>query len=193
MTPNRTTAAIQARRQNTQAMLQRVQDAITTLHRHKTPVSFAAVARRAHLSRTFLYENPNARSAVADAIDRTDNQREHTQTERDDQQEASWRERALNAEEALKTAHTEIRVQRDRMATLMGTIRDLEQDQPSDSAERTTTENTTLKHRVQQLTQENRVLEERLQAARSNLRFQDRRLADLEARLLEQPGTERPR
>jgi hypothetical protein len=46
-----------------------------------------------------------------------------------------------------------------------------------------TTENTTLKQRVRQLTADNRTLEERLQAARSNLRFQDRRLADLEARL----------
>ncbi|MGH3813676.1 MAG: DUF6262 family protein [Pseudonocardiaceae bacterium] len=193
MTPDRTAAAIQARRQNTQAMLRRVQDTITTLARQKNPVSFAAVARRAAVSRTFLYENPHARSAMTDAINRTDNQREHTQTERDNQQEASWRERALNAEDALKTAHTEIRVQRDRIATLMGQIRDLEQDRPSDSAERITAENTTLTHRVQQLTQENRVLEERLQAARSNLRFQDRRLADLEARLLEQPGTEPPR
>jgi hypothetical protein len=43
------------------------------------------------------------------------------------------------------------------------------------------------KRRVHQLTQNNRVLDERLHAARSNLRFQDRRLADLEAKLLEPP------
>lgn len=45
-----------------------------------------------------------------------------------------------------------------------------------------TTENTTLKQRLQQLTNDNR-LDERLQASRSNLRFQDRRIADLETQL----------
>jgi hypothetical protein len=45
-------------------------------------------------------------------------------------------------------------------------------------------ENTTLKQRVRQLT-ENRTLDERLKAARSNLRFQDGRIADLEAQLTE--------
>ncbi len=48
-------------------------------------------------------------------------------------------------------------------------------------------ENTTLKQRVHQLTQDNRVLDERLNAARFNLRFLDRRLTDLEAKLLESP------
>jgi transcription elongation GreA/GreB family factor len=41
----------------------------------------------------------------------------------------------------------------------------------------------TLKQRVRQLTTDNRTLDERLKAARTNLRFQDRRLADLEAQL----------
>ena len=42
---------------------------------------------------------------------------------------------------------------------------------------------TTLKQRIRQLTADNRTLDERLKAARSTLRFQDRRIADLEARL----------
>jgi hypothetical protein len=37
------------------------------------------------------------------------------------------------------------------------------------------------------VTADNRTLDERLKAARSNLRFQDRRVADLEARLAESP------
>lgn len=36
-------------------------------------------------------------------------------------------------------------------------------------------------------TQDNRILDERLHAARSNLRFQDRRISDLEAKVLEHP------
>jgi cell division protein FtsB len=67
----------------------------------------------------------------------------------------------------------------------MGNIRDLEQNHPHQSLEQITAENTTLKHQVHQLTQDNRILEERLHAARSTLRFQDRRLADLEAKQLD--------
>ena len=48
-----------------------------------------------------------------------------------------------------------------------------------------TRENITLKARVRQLSAENRTFDERLKAARSNLRFQDRRVADLEAQLTE--------
>lgn len=46
-----------------------------------------------------------------------------------------------------------------------------------------TIENTTFKQRVRRLTTDNRTLDELLKAARSNLRFQDRRVADLEAQI----------
>ena len=55
-----------ARRRSTQAALGRVRDAITRLRREKTQVSVAAVSRRADVSRTFIYGNPDARAAVAD-------------------------------------------------------------------------------------------------------------------------------
>jgi septal ring factor EnvC (AmiA/AmiB activator) len=55
----------------------------------------------------------------------------------------------------------------------------------TDGVPRIASENATLKQRVRQLATDNRKLEERLKAARSNLRFQDRRIADLEARLTE--------
>lgn len=88
----------------------------------------------------------------------------------------------------LKAAHSEIRTQRSRIAQLMGQIRDLETNWTDESIERITTENTNLKQRVRQLTQDKRTLEERLQAARSNSRFQDRRIADLESKLLDAGG-----
>lgn len=97
--------------------------------------------------------------------------------------EVTWRERARNAEDALKTAHAEILAQRNRIGELLGRIRDLEAEWAHDDVHRITTENTTLKQRVRQPTADNRTLDERLKAARSNLRFQDRRIADLEARL----------
>jgi chromosome segregation ATPase len=179
----RTAAALAARRRDTQAARDRVHEAITGLQRDKTPVTVAAVARRADVSRTFLYTNPDAKTAVAKAIQETTAQRNRRQDEQDDAGEASWRERALNAEHALKTANHEIMTQRTRIGELLGRIRDLEAEWTQDAIHRVTTENTTLKQRVHQLSADNRTLDERLNAARSNLRFQDRRIADLEARL----------
>jgi Family of unknown function (DUF6262) len=183
MTPDRTAAAIEARRRATGRKLQQVRDAITELRRRKMAVTYPAVARRAGVSRTFLYENTEARALIGEAATKAAGQRAQARAEAGAQEEASWRERALNAEAALTTAHAEIRAQRDRIAVLMGQIRDLEHQWPQEAAQRIATENTTLKQRVRQLTQDNRTLEDRLEAARSNNRFADRRIAQLEAQL----------
>lgn len=182
--PARTAAALAARRQRTDAMLSRVADAIHRLHRERRPVSFAAVARRAQVSRTFLYENSAARSCVSDAVERAgglsrlDNEPGRTDCH-------PWRERAHNAEDALKAAHAEIKQQRRTVADLLGRVRDLEIDDGRGGLGRLATENTELQQRVRELNAQNRLLEERLQAARSNARFLDRRIADLEAKLLQ--------
>lgn len=181
----RTAAALAARHRDSQAALDRVRDSIARLRRERTPVSVAAVARRAGVSRTFLYTNLDAKTAVAEAIRQTGNQRSRLLAEAEDSSEATWRERALNAEDGLKAAHAEILAQRTRIGELLGRIRDLEAEWTQDDIARITTENTTLKARVRQLSVDNRALDERLKAARSNLRFQDRRIADLEARLTE--------
>ncbi len=179
----RTAAALAARRRSTEAALRRVHDAIARTRREKAPISVAAVARRAEVSRTFLYDNPEARAAITSAMAEAGERRSRTLAEQDDEREATWRERALNAEDALKAAHVEILAQRTRIGELLGQIRDLEAEWTEEAIQRITTENTTLKQRVRQLTTGNRTLEERLQAARSNLRFHDRRVADLDARL----------
>ncbi|MEU3985346.1 DUF6262 family protein [Streptomyces sp. NPDC026672] len=181
----RTAAALAARRRKAEASLQRVHEAISWLRREKAQVSVAAVARRADVSRTFLYDNPEARNAVATAMAETGERRGQLLAEQDDEREATWRERALNAEDSLKAAHAEILTQRSRIGELLGRVRDLEAEWTEEAIQRITTENTTLKQRVRQLTTDNRTLDERLKAARSNLRFQDRRVADLEARITE--------
>lgn len=181
----RTAAALAARRQKTEAALQRVHESIARLRREKAQVSVAAVARRADVSRTFLYDNADARAAVASAMTEAGERRSVTLVEQDDEREATWRERALNAEEGLKAAHTEILAQRTRIGELFGQVRDLEAEWTEETMQRITAENTALKQRVRQLTADNRNLDERLKAARSNLRFQDRRVADLEARVTE--------
>jgi hypothetical protein len=184
---SRTSAALAARRRKTEASLQRVHEAIARLRRDKAEVSIAGVARRADVSRTFLYDNQEARAAVAAAMADAGEHRSLLLAGRDDAREATWRERTLNAEEALKAAHAEILAQRTRIGALLGQIRDLQAEWTEEAVQRITTENTTLKQRVRQLTADNRTLDERLKAARSNVRFQDRRVADLEARLAD-PG-----
>ena len=185
----RTAGALAARRRGTEAAVQRVHEALQRLRREKARISVAAVGRRADVSRTFLYDNPEARGAVAAAMAQAGQRRVSMLASQDEQHEATWRERALNAEEALKAAHAEIQSQRRRMGELLGQIRDLQAEWTEEAIQRITTENTTLKQRVRQLTADNRTLDERLKAARSNLRFQDRRVADLEARLAEAAPT----
>jgi chromosome segregation ATPase len=180
---SRTAGALAARRSNAKAALGRVNDAISRLRREKSPISVAAISRRAGVSRTFLYENSAARSAVAAAIADADERRGQALADLDNQHEATWRERALNAEDALKTANTEILNQHTRIGELLGQIRELQAEWTEEAIQRITTENTSLKQRVRQLTTDNRTLDERLKAARSNLRFQDRRAADLKAKL----------
>ncbi|MFJ4696370.1 DUF6262 family protein [Streptomyces sp. NPDC088766] len=179
----RTAAALAARRQRTEAALHRVHAAIARLRREKAQVSVAAVARRADVSRTFLYDNLEARAAVATAMAEGGERRVRTLAEQANERESTWRERALNAEGGLKAAQAEILAQRTRIGELLGQIRDLEAEWTKETIQRITTENTTLKQRIHQLTADNRTLDERLKAARSNLRFQDRRIADLEAGL----------
>lgn len=181
-------AARAARRRSTEAAVQRVHDAITRLRREKARISVAAVGRRADVSRTFLYDNPEARAAITEAMAEAGEQRRQLLADQDDEQEATWRERALNAEDALKATNAEILAQRTRIGQLLGQIRDLEAEWTEAAIQRITTENTTLKQRVRQLTTDNRTLDERLTAARSNLRFQDRRIADLEAQIATPPA-----
>jgi hypothetical protein len=111
MTPDRTAAAIEARRRAAEQKLQQVRDAVASLRRHKTPVTYPAVARQAGVSRTFLYANPDARALISEAVSK-DGRRKAPAPGTGGEQEPSWRERALNAEAALTTAHAEIAAQR---------------------------------------------------------------------------------
>jgi predicted nucleic acid-binding Zn-ribbon protein len=182
----RTGPAIAARRQRTARMITRVEDAVTRMRLDGTPVTVRALAGHARVSATFLYDNPQARILLASARDAAAGRGTARSAAAAGRAEASWRERALNAEDALTRAHAEILTQRRRIGELSGTIRDLETPLDTGSAHRITAENTTLHHRIRQLTDEHRTLRERLDAARSTSRCLDRRVADLEAQLAEQ-------
>jgi chromosome segregation ATPase len=143
------------------------------------------VVRRSGVSRTFLYQNADARTLVEEAIARAEGHRAQHRQQAADNINASWRERALNAEDGLKQAVAEVQTQRRRIGELLGKIRDLELDLPADAVQRLTTENTTLKRQIQTLTADNRKLTERLAASRDNYRAQEREIANLQGLLLE--------
>ncbi|MFJ9162362.1 DUF6262 family protein [Streptomyces griseoviridis] len=84
-----TAAALAARRRRTEAALERVHQAIARLRREKAQVSVAAVARRADVSRTFLYDNIGARAAVAAAMTRAGEHQSRTLAEQDAEHEAT--------------------------------------------------------------------------------------------------------
>jgi hypothetical protein len=129
----RTAAAVAARRHSTQVALGRVCDVLARMRRERTPVTIAAVSRRAGVSRTFLYSNSEARALLADATADTRARTAQDLAGRDAGQEAAWRERALNAEDGLKAAHAEIVQQRDRIGELLGQVRDLEAEWTQDA------------------------------------------------------------
>ena len=104
----RTAGALATRCRGTEAAVQRVHEALQRIQRDKARVSVAAVARGADVSRTSLYDNSEARGAVTAAMTQAGLRRTGMLANQDEQQEATWRERALNAEEALEAAHAEI-------------------------------------------------------------------------------------
>lgn len=181
----RANKAIQARRHHVSVLLKRVREAITELHKDHVRITVSAVVRRSGVSRTFLYQNADARTLVEEAIARAEGHRAQHRQQAADNINASWRERALNAEDGLKQVVAEVQTQRRRIGELLGKIRDLELDLPADAVQRLTTENATIKRQIQTLTADNRKLTERLAASRDNYRAQEREIANLQGLLLE--------
>lgn len=183
--PERTRHALLARRTRTEASLAGIRETVDRMLKNKTPVTMAAVARQAGVSRTFLYDNPAARQTIATAAAKAAGRRAEGHEAERQALEASWRERALNSEDALKAAHAEILRQREQIAELLGQIRDLDTGWTEDDRIRMTTENLALKRTTRDQATEIRGLTDKLAAARENNRFADRRIADLEARIAE--------
>jgi uncharacterized protein YlxW (UPF0749 family) len=186
-TSSQTAAAIAARRHQTGQKLGRVEKAISQLGREHARITVRGIALRADVSSTFLYENQAARTLVQAAAAANAASRDRTAQETHDRVDSIWRERALNAEDALTRTQKEVLTQRQRIGELMGQLRDFDQMVPGESVQRLVNENTSLKQQVRQLSQEHRSLQERLEAARSSNRFAERRIAALEAQLLDPP------
>ncbi|AQU66302.1 DUF6262 family protein [Streptomyces niveus] len=185
----RTSRALEARRRKTEAGLARIKDVLDQMIKTRAPITMAAVARTADVSRTFLYEHTDARALVEEAMHRAAGRRVQDRQAVQDELEASWRERALNTEAALKSAHAEILAQREQIAELIGQVRDLRSEWSQEDVARIITDNGNLKRRIRELTAEGKSLTGNLSAARENVRFADKRIADLEVQLIERTAS----
>lgn len=181
-----TQAAIQARKTNTHNLIEKVLTTVKQMTREQAVITPTTVARRAQVSRTFLYQNNDARKIINDAHAAVATQKANNQSGHAAAIEQSWRERALNAESGLTNSHKEIELQRKTIGELLGRIRDLEADLPEDGVQRVLNENATLRRQVRELDQQIKTSNERLQAARNNNRSLDIRLSELEVQLTEQ-------
>ncbi|WP_394330862.1 DUF6262 family protein [Mycobacteroides abscessus] len=103
---SRLAAAQASRRAQTNAMLTPVQDVLGQTSGEQELLTVSALAQRASVSRTFLYQNHQARRLLRELPLGTKGSRAR-QTRQINQ--PAWRERALNAEDALATAYRESR------------------------------------------------------------------------------------
>ncbi|MFE5023103.1 DUF6262 family protein [Streptomyces sp. NPDC056656] len=97
-----------ARREQTKNKLDQVEKVIGQLRREHGRLTLRATAERAGVSATFLYENHDARTLVQQAAANSKRQRDQAATEARKRIEASWRERALNAEAELTRTQKEV-------------------------------------------------------------------------------------
>jgi septal ring factor EnvC (AmiA/AmiB activator) len=67
----------------------------------------------------------------------------------------------------------------------VGRLRDLQSEYTEDTVQRVAAESSNLKRPIRELTDDNRALTDKLQAARTNNRFLDKHIADMEAQLLD--------
>lgn len=179
-TRQRPQRAIDARRRAAAAKVDSVEKAVKLLGRTGGPITRASVAKLAGVSRSFTYENPQARASIAAAQDRA-MASAHAQAETATaEQEASWRARALNAEDALRRLRQELTTERRLVADLLGQLREPDGTWLSQDRERLRNENERLLAERNQLVREVDDLRRRLDGARSQVsRLNERRVTEL--------------
>lgn len=166
--PPRPDKAIEARRRTAAGKVTAVEKAVKTLGRTGAPITRAGVAQLARVSRSFTYENDKARAMITQAQARTQ-ARVTDRVETTAQQEASWRERAHNAEDQIRTLHRELTTQRRLVADLMGQLRQPDGTWVQDDRNRLRETNEHLIAERDHLATERNELQRRLAAAKANI------------------------
>jgi len=172
--------AIDARRRDATSKVAAVEKTVKLLGRTGAPVTRASVSKLAGVSRSFTYENEEARAIIAAAQARTQARIEARPAEVTAQQEASWRERALNAEDQVRKLRQELTTQRRLVSDLMGQLREPDGTWVQQERDRLRKENELVCSQRNQLLRERDELQRRLEGARANVsRLNERRVSEL--------------
>jgi hypothetical protein len=161
--------AIQARRADSAAKAKAVENAVKALGRTGVPITRAAVARLAGVSRSFTYENDTARTIVTEAQARSQAKADGRTQTVTAQQEASWRERALNAEDQIRALRRDLHDERRLVAELIGQLREPDGTWIEHDRNRLRAENQQLLAERNQLLRERDALQHKLDGARANI------------------------
>jgi signal transduction histidine kinase len=172
--------AIDARRRDSAAKLAAVSRVVKLLGRSGVPVTRATVVRLAGVSRSFTYENRQARTIIDRARSRSEAQARTRSGTVTAQEEASWRERALHAEDYARQLRKEVALQRRLVSDLTGQLREPDGTWIERDRDRLRLTNEALLAERNQLVRERHELRRKLEAARSNVsRLLDRRVTEL--------------
>lgn len=118
------TEAIEARKAAAADKVNKVRLAIRRLVKRGAALTKANIADTAGVSRTFLYENSEARALVEEALRLSDAEATARDAAVDEADAASWRARALNAEDGLRQSRSDVEALRQTVADLLGQLRD---------------------------------------------------------------------
>lgn len=161
--------AIDARKRESAAKLAAVTKALKLLGRNGVPVTRTQVAALAGVSRSFTYENERARAMITAARTRSQADATEHATTISDQQQASWRERALNAEHHARELRAELITQRRLVSDLTGQLREPDGTWIQQDRDRLRRENETLLLDRNQLILECAERQRKLDGARANI------------------------
>lgn len=172
-------AAIDARKKDSRAKLVSVEQALKRLLKQKvTEIDKSHLAALAGCSRTFLYQNKDARKLVAQAEIRIRSSPVKGAPASDSVDEANWRERALFAEQQLRTFREKNNSLSRTVADLLGQLRDPDGTWVEDDREQLRQQNEILRAALATERLARSEADRRLEASRSNVRNLRQREAD---------------
>ncbi len=172
-------AAIDARKKDSLTKLASVEQALKRLLKQKvTEIDKSQLATLAGCSRTFLYQNEDARELIAQAETRMKASSLKRVRDSGAVEEANWRERALFAEQQLREVRAKNNSLSRTVADLLGQLRDPDGTWVEDDREQLRQQNETLRAALAAERLARSEAERRLEASRSNVRNLRQREAD---------------
>ncbi|GLP79747.1 DUF6262 family protein [Mycobacterium antarcticum] len=172
-------AAIAVRKRDSRTKLASVEQALKRLLKQKvTEIDKSHLAALAGCSRTFLYQNQDARKLIAQAEARMKASPLKDAAASDAVDEANWRERALFAEQQLRTFREKNSSLSRTVADLLGQLRDPDGTWVEDDREQLRQQNEALRAALAAERLALSEAERRLEASRSNVRQLRQKEAD---------------